>query len=502
MANDKNTAQDLFDWLGFRRYPNWVRARKLGGLIGFLLLLSVTILFVFAIGAAIRLLFHAMASGGAGASLGTGALIAALLGAPFVIWGTWLRHKTQRIEQEGHMTDRITKAVEQLGAEKTFERIGRPVKVWTGNPSQTTIFTAGNAPPKIGERAIVLDYKRATSCYEDKNDEMHEVEGLEYSIRKWPKETTRIQWQGATAPLNESEHLASEGDWQVFSETVANLEVRIGAILSLERIAQDSMIIDRGRDHIRVMEILCAYIRGNAAAASLDNDESSPPFKIRTDIQIAIDAIKRRDSEQQKLEEQQKYRLDLRGVDFRGANLSKGVFRGAIMVDCRFEYSFMQETDFSGAHFHRSILNYIHCIRTKFIGANMNSCRIDQPEPTPGGFIESINMAETCGLSLVGAKVTSIEYFDEQKNSTFGTKDTILNADLDQDRNKCMELKKRIRYLKAQEQIELASQLEKYLQHSPFKAWVALDSSDLAIPHFLQEFRHEHGLTGWPYDDT
>ena len=40
-----------------------------------------------------------------------------------------------------------------------------------------------------------------------------------------------------------------------------NLEVRIGAIYALERIAQDSL-----RDHIQIMEILCAYIRENSHA--------------------------------------------------------------------------------------------------------------------------------------------------------------------------------------------------------------------------------------------
>jgi uncharacterized protein YjbI with pentapeptide repeats len=110
-----------------------------------------------------------------GSALGLGALIAAFLGAPFVIYGTWLKHKTNRLEQEGHMTDRITKAVEQLGAEKLVKRDGK-------------------------------------------------------------------------------------------EESFPNIEVRIGAILSLERIAQDSTMLDRGRDHVRVMEILCAYIRHNAPA--------------------------------------------------------------------------------------------------------------------------------------------------------------------------------------------------------------------------------------------
>ncbi|WP_461308497.1 pentapeptide repeat-containing protein, partial [Albidovulum sp.] len=104
-----------------------------------------------------------------------GALIAALLGAPFVIWATVIRHRTVEFQKEGHITDRIHKAVEMLGADKVERRDGQ-------------------------------------------------------------------------------------------ERTVPNIEVRIGALLSLERIAQDSTAYDRGRDHVRVMEILCAYVRQNAPA--------------------------------------------------------------------------------------------------------------------------------------------------------------------------------------------------------------------------------------------
>ncbi|VVT21726.1 conserved membrane hypothetical protein [Roseovarius sp. EC-HK134] len=117
-------------------------------------------------------------------SLGAGALVAALLGAPFVVWGTVLKQRTVDFQQEGHITDRINKAVEQLGAEKTEK-----------------VYTMGD------------DNK--------------------------PIQAER---------------------------TVPAIEVRIGAILSLERIAQDSTRYDKGRDHVRVMEILCAYVRENSNA--------------------------------------------------------------------------------------------------------------------------------------------------------------------------------------------------------------------------------------------
>jgi len=117
-------------------------------------------------------------------SLGFGALLAALLGAPFVIWGTWLKYQMVGYQRESHITDRINTAVEMLGAEKT-------VKQRSKDDAGKTVTT---------------------------------------------------------------------------EETLPNIEVRIGAILSLERIAQASTTHDRGRDHVRVMEILCAYVRENSNA--------------------------------------------------------------------------------------------------------------------------------------------------------------------------------------------------------------------------------------------
>lgn len=46
-----------------------------------------------------------------------------------------------------------------------------------------------------------------------------------------------------------------------------DIEVRIGAILARERIAQDWARLDHGRDPVRVIEILCADIRENAPAS-------------------------------------------------------------------------------------------------------------------------------------------------------------------------------------------------------------------------------------------
>lgn len=117
-------------------------------------------------------------------NLGAGALIVALLGAPFLIWRAIVAQTTVDLQKEGLMTDRIAKAVEHLGADKTVKVKGK------------------------------------------------DADGKDITVE----------------------------------ETEPNIEVRIGGLLSLERIAQDSVKYDKGRDHVRVMEILCAYVRENAPA--------------------------------------------------------------------------------------------------------------------------------------------------------------------------------------------------------------------------------------------
>ena len=57
------------------------------------------------------------------------------------------------------------------------------------------------------------------------------------------------------------------GDGTVREYTAPNLEVRIGVIYALERIAQDS-----GQDHTHIMAVLCAYIRNNTPLGSKGRD--------------------------------------------------------------------------------------------------------------------------------------------------------------------------------------------------------------------------------------
>ncbi len=54
-------------------------------------------------------------------------------------------------------------------------------------------------------------------------------------------------------------------------ENTPDLDARRNALLLLERIAQNAVRFDAGRAHLRVMEIVCAYIRENAPASEAVN---------------------------------------------------------------------------------------------------------------------------------------------------------------------------------------------------------------------------------------
>lgn len=348
---------------------------------------------------------------------GIGALLAALLGAPFVIWGTYLKHRTVRLQQEGQITDRINKAVEQLGAEKTL---------------------------------------------------------------KLPRD------EGSSV-----------------ERTAPNIEVRVGAILSLERIAQDSTALDGGRDHVRVMEILCAYLRENARAANLTPTEL--PFerkRPRIDLQLAATVIKRRSEAQQAIEAGQRYRLDLREVDFDGFDLAKGAFRGALMWRCRFEGSDLRETDLSGARLNGCLLNYALLRQTRLHGVRLDGAVLNRPRNEDNVFTFNMDGADARGVSVMAADLTALSTLGEGGMTIIGSKDTQLSPDLDKLRQligaKKLTPSDHPRAGGASE----VNLRDEEIEGRPFLVWLEHDSDHFSAGMAVSDLFKSLDLTGWPFDDT
>ena len=107
--NEENRAvpKDFLDWLGLTSVPRWAKARLLGSLFGLIIVGFFGIAICAAAAVLIKTIAAVFGAGVEGPNLGAGALIAAILGGPFLIWGTVLKHRALGFQKEGHITDRI-----------------------------------------------------------------------------------------------------------------------------------------------------------------------------------------------------------------------------------------------------------------------------------------------------------------------------------------------------------------------------------------------------------
>ena len=134
--------------------------------------------------------------------------------------------------------------------------------------------------------------------------------------------------------------------------------MRLGAVYALERISQDS-----DREHMQIMEILCAYIRTNAP---LDPETSMSRKEPRADIQAALTVIGRRAPDKIALERTKGFVLDLRDADLRVADLRDGDFAQAWFWRSNFQFAVLTRANLKGADLRGANLSYARLIKTRF----------------------------------------------------------------------------------------------------------------------------------------
>ncbi len=127
--NKNDEPQNLIDWLGLQRTPDFSNARTLGHLLGnILMLLAVVLLFAAAIAlvdflrAGLRIGPYANDVDGS-AIRNTGLVLAALLGAPFIVWRSVVASKQAQIADEALFNDKINAAARDLSARKEVTRV-------------------------------------------------------------------------------------------------------------------------------------------------------------------------------------------------------------------------------------------------------------------------------------------------------------------------------------------------------------------------------------------
>jgi len=171
------------------------------------------------------------------------------------------------------------------------------------------------------------------------------------------------------------------------------LEIRLGGIYALERIAKDS----RERDYSTVMEVLTAYARENAPYTSREEaaeqeeageqDKADEPQKVafpqeqRAAIRAIADVI-RRLHEEDGVTEEHLVRLDLhntnllganlRGANLRGANLSEANLSEANLSRVILMGSDLSRADLQGAELTAAILRGVDFSEANLSRANLS----------------------------------------------------------------------------------------------------------------------------------
>jgi hypothetical protein len=204
------------------------------------------------------------------------------------------------------------------------------------------------------------------------------------------------------------------------AENKSNVEVRLGAIYALERIAQDSP-----RDHWTIMEVLTAYVRQNApelaqAPTKKENDKAINKGPV-TEIQAILTVLGRRKRDRGREHEGQ--RLDLSYCDLRGANFRKAHLQGARFYEAHLEGAWfpgahVERTNFDLAHVEGAIFYMAHMENASFVGAHVEGANFDGTH-LEGANFTATHVEEASFYRAVGLAVEEMEYTEGCEQAHF-----------------------------------------------------------------------------------
>jgi uncharacterized protein YjbI with pentapeptide repeats len=219
--------------------------------------------------------------------------------------------------------------------------------------------------------------------------------------------------------VRESKTINAGGDPVVRS--VPNLESRLGALYSLERLLRESE-----KDQRAILETLCAYIRENSPVELPDQPDAidllyrgrtQPSPTRRTDIQAALTVLGRRSQSVRKRARDEGWSLD-----FRNSNLSAYDFANLAFDGSDFSHSLLNSAILTGASFAnctftRVVLYQADMRRTSFRSSTFKNCTVDKAQIEQTDF----SLAKIVGTDLRGAKIVSFDIRGADIEEAFGS---------------------------------------------------------------------------------
>jgi uncharacterized protein YjbI with pentapeptide repeats len=168
------------------------------------------------------------------------------------------------------------------------------------------------------------------------------------------------------------------------------IEIRVGSIYALERVARDSP-----RDKWSIMEILAAYVRQNSPWSEPSrhpeteeaefrrsmrerfrkptNNGDQSPRRLRIDVQAALSVIGRRDTSG---ETNDSPCLDLSCTNLRGADLSRANLDRATLFSSNLEAADLTECRLREADLRRCFMSDAQLTRADLSGANLSMAQL------------------------------------------------------------------------------------------------------------------------------
>src|SRR5216683_1752521 len=177
------------------------------------------------------------------------------------------------------------------------------------------------------------------------------------------------------------------------------LDVRIGGIYALERVARDS-----AKDQPTVMEVLTAFIREHSREPWPESDADSPEQErlTRPDVQAAVTVVGRRDAKR-----------DILSIDLTGAHLAGAHLAGADLTAARLSHADLTGAHFDGAnlpgaHLPRAWLSRAGLTGAYLRNADLAGAHFDGANLTRAG----LSLAHLTGADLDGADLTDADLTD------------------------------------------------------------------------------------------
>lgn len=226
-----------------------------------------------------------------------------------------------------------------------------------------------------------------------------------------------------------------------------NIEVRLGAIYLLEKLAREHRDL-----HWPIMEILCAYVRENAGPPQAPWDERFESFAgdverfseaefvefiieeekkhkrpPRVDVQSALTVIGRRSEKQRawehalRLSSMSKYRFNLKNThlsntdflnlefsdtDFCETSLEKSVFSYACLERANFYHAILDGAEFRGAQLEQAYFGFTQLKLNSFVEASLNDADFQFAKVSASTF----NWAKLCRANLLAAQISNTNF--------------------------------------------------------------------------------------------